>query len=61
MDIDIQDEPNLDIFPQNLKSAADFCPECGNILELPLYDDYIECNFCNYRCHILGKTENDAI
>jgi len=48
------EEINLDIFPQNLKSASDFCPECGNILELPLYGDHIECNFCDYKCHILG-------
>ncbi len=54
IDMNIQEEPNLNIFPTNLKSASDFCPECGNILELPLYDDFIECNSCNYKCHILG-------
>lgn len=45
---------NLEVLPQNLKSASDFCPECGNILELPLYGDDIECNFCEYKIHILG-------
>ena len=42
-------------YPANLKAASDFCPECGNILELPLYTDYIECLSCNYKCHILGS------
>ena len=42
-------------FPSNLKAASDFCPECGNILELPLYTDFIECASCDYKCHILSK------
>ncbi|CAK91290.1 unnamed protein product (macronuclear) [Paramecium tetraurelia] len=36
----------------NLDSAADFCPQCHFMLELPEVMDIIECNRCGYKCSI---------
>ena len=33
---------------ENLGTATDFCPLCGNILELPEVSDVVHCNRCNY-------------
>lgn len=33
----------------NLDSAADFCPQCHFMLELPEVMDIIECNRCGYK------------
>ncbi|CAK94230.1 unnamed protein product (macronuclear) [Paramecium tetraurelia] len=36
----------------NLDSAADFCPQCHFMLELPEVMDIMECNRCGYKCSI---------
>ena len=43
---------------KNLKTTTDFCPDCGNLLDLPIYTDFIECHNCNYKCHAKGKNIN---
>ena len=39
----------------NLKTSADFCKECGNLIDLPLDIDFIKCLRCGFECSILGK------
>eukprot|EP00828_Plagiopyla_frontata_P010640 TRINITY_DN15711_c0_g1_i2.p2 TRINITY_DN15711_c0_g1~~TRINITY_DN15711_c0_g1_i2.p2 ORF type:complete len:127 (-),score=18.97 TRINITY_DN15711_c0_g1_i2:90-470(-) len=34
---------------ENIPHSADFCQQCGNILELPLASNYIECQKCGYK------------
>ena len=37
----------------NLKSAADFCPLCGYLIELPLVEDDVSCNRCDFSVGIV--------
>ena len=40
----------------NLDSAADFCPQCQYILELPEVMDTIECNRCGYKVYWIYRS-----
>ena len=36
-----------------MEIPSDFCPHCGNLLDLPLYGNYIECTNCDSKMNIL--------
>ncbi len=40
----------------NLPNSGDFCLNCGNIVDLPIYSDLIECLFCNHKTKAIGKS-----
>ena len=37
-----------------LKTSADFCLECGDLLNLPIYSSHLECSKCGFKIHLLG-------
>ncbi len=39
----------------NLPNSGDFCLNCGNIVDLPIYSDLIECQFCNHKTKAIGR------
>ena len=39
---------------ENVPNISDFCQECGNLVELPIHSDYIECQICNFKKPALG-------
>jgi hypothetical protein len=41
-----------------LKSSADFCLECGDLLNLPIFSDYLECPKCGFKVSLLGNNIN---
>lgn len=51
--MDLAESTSLQNFTK-LKSSADFCLECGDMLTLPIYSDFIECPKCGFKVSILG-------
>ncbi len=49
----IEVEDSLKEF-KKLKTSADFCLECGDLLNLPIYSDKLECSKCGFKIHLLG-------
>ena len=43
---------NLENF-KRLKTSADFCHDCGDLLTLPLYSDFVECSKCRFKISLL--------
>ena len=40
---------------EKLKASADFCLECGDLLNLPIYSDNLECPKCGFKISLLGS------
>lgn len=38
---------------KNLRTASEFCPSCGNLIEMPLFSDKISCFRCDFVCSAL--------
>lgn len=38
---------------RNLNTASEFCPQCGNMIEMPLYSDKVHCGKCDFVCSAL--------
>ncbi|KAL4427500.1 hypothetical protein ABPG74_015203 [Tetrahymena malaccensis] len=43
----------MEIDIKNLNTASEFCPQCGNMIEMPLYSDKVECSKCEFICSVL--------
>ena len=49
----IQGDDSLQTFDK-LKTSADFCLECGDLLNLPIFSENLECSKCGFKIHLLG-------
>mmetsp|Transcript_58514 Transcript_58514/g.67578 ORF Transcript_58514/g.67578 Transcript_58514/m.67578 type:complete len:150 (+) Transcript_58514:49-498(+) len=43
------------------QTSADFCLQCGELLGLPKYSDYFECNKCGFKISILEYKMDEII
>ncbi|EGR33565.1 RNA polymerase i subunit, putative [Ichthyophthirius multifiliis] len=49
----MRDIPKIKIEVKNFNTASEFCPQCGYLIEMPIYSDKVECNKCEFICSVL--------
>lgn len=42
----------------NIPNISDFCDDCGNLVDLPIYSNEIECQICKFKKSALGTFKN---